>query len=546
MFKQASLVAISALFVLSASSYASPQNKAESSATGNGSFIENRGQWDARGQFLSQMPGVNVWVTSDGMLLDFHKFTRTNKVDPSPKLDRPEGVLQGQVVKVSFAGGSRRNAAGVSQEIAPYNYIRKTRTFKNVRRFDEVWSQDIYSGISARYYQDQGSPRYDLVVKPGADPSQIALNVEGADNIAVLPDGNLGIQTNLGTIEERGLAVYQGQDADRKQIPAAMSLEGHTLHFHLGAYDPAQSLVIDPLLYSSYIGGSSFGATDRALAMTASAGLNSGYAQYLGGIAVSADFPTTTGAYQTTMQQGAQGWLAQINSQTGQLNWCTFIQGTSLSSSALVEITCMLPDSSNNAIIGGYVTEEDFPTTEGAFQTTNSLTSGFQGFVAKVSSDGTALLDSTFIGGTTSDTVITGMGMQSTGVILVTGRTKATDFPIVNPAWQFVNGSANDGQGGIAFATGINPDFASLHCSSLIGGSATNIGYGISAGYGDQIAIAGQTTSSDFPTPVGFDSTYYSQGGMGFIANMTSDAGQLFGGNILWRIVFGHYLRGLR
>lgn len=504
---------------------------AESGATGNGSFIENRGQWDSRAQFLSQMPGVNMWVTSDGVLLDFHKFTRTNKVDPSPKLDRPEGVLQGQVVKISFAGGNRRNAAGASQEKAPYNYIRKTGTIKNVRRFDEVWSQNIYSGISARYYLDHGSPRYDLVVSPGADPSQIGMNMEGADDLIVLPDGNLGIQTSLGTIEERGLTVYQGQGTGRKQIPATMSLEGHTLHLHVGAYDPTQSLIIDPVVYSSYIGGSSYGTTDRALAMTGSVGLGNGYAQYIGGLAVSLDFPTTTGAYQTTMQTGAQGWLAQINSQTGQLNWCTFVQGTSLDNSGFVEITCLWADSNNNAIVGGYTYEEDFPTTTGAFQTTNSLTDGFQGFVAKISSDGTTLMDSTFLGGTTSDTFVLGLGMQSTGVILVTGKTKAKDFPTVTGAVQTTNGSANGGQGGMAFATGINPDFSSLYCSTLLGGSATNVGYGISAGHYDEIAVAGQTTSSDFPLyGTGYETSYISNGGTGFIDNLRWDASEIYGG----------------
>jgi hypothetical protein len=75
----------------------------------------------------------------------------------------------------------------------------------DARRFAEAKSSSLYNGISARYYFSQGMPRYDLVLQPSANPSQIAMRYEGAQDLQVLPNGNLAIHTSLGIVEEQGL-----------------------------------------------------------------------------------------------------------------------------------------------------------------------------------------------------------------------------------------------------------------------------------------------------------------------------------------------------
>ena len=531
MSRKFSLPALAAFMAISVASQA--QTPAQTNA-----FIENKGQWDSQADFLNQLPDLNMWVTADGLVLDFHKFTRTNEVNPSPKLDRPEGVLQGQVVHMNFQNANQTAPQGANLQKAPFNYIRPQGTIKGVRRYGEALAANIYNGVSARYYLDHGAPRYDLVVEPGADPNQIAIKFDGANRLSVLSNGDLAIETSLGTVEQKGLAVYQGEEQTRTLVPSAMAVEGNTLRFQIGSYDKTQSLVIDPIIFSSYLGGGGGGGLgDKALSVSPAVDNNGVWEQYIAGIAESPDFPVTTGAYQTTLQPGEQGFLAQVVAATGEMNWCTFIQGQSLNDNANVEVNCVIADSSANAIIGGASYESTYPTTAGAYLTALPNKNVFCGFISKINSDGTTLMDSTYLSGTTNSTYIMALALSSVGNIMATGVTMATDFPTTELAFQTKNISQQGGFGGMAFASEISSDFKHLDISSYLGGSGANTGYALADGPQDSFIIAGTTTSTDFPVwPNDYQPTNPSGGTTGFIATVSEDAievlyGSYFGGS---------------
>src|SRR5437879_378348 len=258
----------------------------------------------------------------------------------------------------------------------------------NVPTYARVHYEDLYPGIDLVYYGNQRQLEYDFVVRPGADPRRIALGFRGAQRLEVDPQGDLVLHTAAGAIRQRKPIVYQEVAGRRVEIPGDYVLrDGQRVGFHVAAYDTSLPLIIDPTLsYSTYLGGTGFdegrgiavdattgeayvtGFTDsfdfptvRASQTTFAGGsgdafvtkLNATgsalvYSTYLGGkgfdtgfgIAVdsmgqayvtgstnSADFPTTTGAFQAVIGGPAEGpvdaFLTKLNPAACVLSYST-------------------------------------------------------------------------------------------------------------------------------------------------------------------------------------------------------------------------------
>jgi hypothetical protein len=194
----------------------------------------------------------------------------------------------------------------------------------NVPRFAGATAKQLAPGLDVRYYFDQGSPRYDLVLAPGTDPSTVAMNFEGANGLNVLPSGNLQIETSLGPIEERGLMAYQQQGSLKVQVPCQMVVTGGTVHFKTASYDKTKPLIIDPLLFCTYWFGGNAGlpsvcvdASGNVVTIGNSGALN---------------FPTTIGAYQSTSisQVNGAGYISKLSSDGKTLIFGSFLSGSCL------------------------------------------------------------------------------------------------------------------------------------------------------------------------------------------------------------------------
>src|SRR5690606_11914989 len=168
-----------------------------------------------------------------------------------------------------------------------------------------------------------GRLRYDLVLVPGADVSQIRMRMEGADYVALTPDGALRMATALGPVEHRGLLAYQEGAARRRDVVAsAFQVEPDGgVSFDVEGVDPSRALVIDPLIWATFLGGSGF---DAAYGVAAGPG---GGATVTGSTG-STDFPTTPGAYDTTHNGGiVDAFVARLSSDGATLLWSTFLGG---------------------------------------------------------------------------------------------------------------------------------------------------------------------------------------------------------------------------
>ena len=160
-------------------------------------------------------------------------------------------------------------------------------------------------------------------------------------------------------------------------------------------------------------------------------------------------------------------------------------------------------DSTGSAYVTGYTSSTDFPTAN-AFQGKNaSGPFGDDAFVAKLSPTGSALVYSTYLGGSGNDAGFD-IAVDSAGNAYVTGFTSSTDFPTANGLQSIEGGFEN----GDAFVTKFNAAGSALDYSTYLGGGGSDHGESIAVDSAGNAYVTGPTLSTDFPTVNAFQSTF--------------------------------------
>ncbi len=274
--------------------------------------------------------------------------------------------------------------------------------------------------------------------------------------------------------------------------------------FTVASYDRTQTLYIDPLIYSTFLGGSG-GARGWDIVVDGSGNA------YVTGDTGSTNFPTTAGAFDESFNGSWDVFVTKINSTGSALLYSTFLGGSSSDGGSGIAI-----DGSGNAYVTGWTGSTDFPTTAGAYdQSFNASSYSGDAFVTKLNSTGTALLYSTFLGGSVGywgsvwgDDSGDGIVIDGSGNAYVMGFTRSTDFPTTAGAY---DQSYNNGvpYSYDVFVTKLNlagNGINDLLYSTFLGGSGTESGQGLAGiaidGSGN-VYVSGNTTSTDFPTTAG-------------------------------------------
>ena len=195
------------------------------------------------------------------------------------------------------------------------------------------------------------------------------------------------------------------------------------------------------------------------------------------------------------------------------LFYSTYLGGSSTDRGAGIAV-----DAAGNAYVTGITDSADFPTTMGAFQTAVSGTGDF--FVTKLNPTGTALVYSTYLGGSGSDSS-PGIAVDAQGNAYVAGFTGGTDFPTTEGAFQTAITGSND-----VFVTKLNPDGSALVYSTLLGGSRADVAFGLAVDAAGNAYVAGWTESTNFPTTAGAFQTSFGGNRDAFVTklNLTGSA----------------------
>ncbi len=270
------------------------------------------------------------------------------------------------------------------------------------------------------------------------------------------------------------------------------------------------------LVYSTYLGANGNDTCD-GIALDASGNV------YVSGFTGSTTLPTTVGAFQSIRNGSSDAYLAKLDPTGSALIYLTYLGGTGGEGAAAVHV-----DGAGDLIVAGTTSSPDFPVLSpnpaGPFQ---SIHDGMfnEAFVAKLNSDGSDLIFSTFVGGSGND-VSLGLAVDAAGNPFVTGFTNSGDFPTASPSmsgpFDSTYGGAEDG-----FVIKLSADGSELIYGTYIGDTARDIPAGIAIDLAGHAYIAGDTASSTFPTANATQPVYGGGSRDAFVAQLSPDGASL-------------------
>jgi hypothetical protein len=522
------------------------------------SFEPNLGQANSQVDFLSHGSGYTLFLNAGGATLSLQSGQAGASARSLPDTQAPS-VVQMKLVGANTAA----KATGLDRQPGISNYFLgndPSQWHTNVPNFARMQYQGVYPGVDLIYYGNQSQLEYDFRVAPGANPANIQLRFAGAQSMSLDGAGNLVLRTPGGNVAEHAPVLYQQIYGVRHAVAGSYVLEPNgQVGFRVGTYDKTQQLIIDPVLsYSTYLGGSS---SDNGVVITVDSAGNA----YVIGSTQSTDFPIVNGFQNSLGGATSVAFVAKLNAAGTALVYSTFLGGDGTSNgfgiaadssgdacvigqtkstnfptvnaiqptyagtqytnafvtklnatgSALVYSTYLggngqhgpdqglgiTVDSSGNAYVVGTTGSTNFPLVN-AIQTTNA---DADGFIAEINAAGTALVFSTYLGGSSSQNT-SGIALDSTGAIYVCGGTSSADFPVtanaVQPTFSGTPKTSSD-----AYVTKLSPGGASIVYSTFLGGSDIDSATGIAVDSAGNIYLGGETYSTNFPTVNAFQST---------------------------------------
>jgi hypothetical protein len=512
-------------------------------------FEANRGQAETRFEYLARGAGYTLKLGQDGALL-------------SLKSPDAQGAHVAQI-SMSFPGaaaGARPEGLGLTGSVS--NYFKggdPRRWVAGVENYARVVYAGLYEGVDLIFHGTGGRVEYDFRLSPGADERRVKVRFDGAGRARLGADGALVLRTRAGEVRQPKPFAYQEDGAGRRIQVACDYVLGRRgeVGFRLGAYDRARVLVIDPVfVYSTYL-GASVSASDVAVDAAGSAyvvgrdingdalvrklnpagtglvystyvggsgdefasavALDAGGNAYVAGWTTSANFPTSSDAFDKTcgnngtcndLGSGTQSdaFVFKLNPAGNALVYSTYLGGsgvepipsqTNWPASPKLDVAV---EAGGSAYVTGSTTSQDFPTTAGAFRTTPATS-----FVTKLNPAGSALVYSTYFPGAIAQAV----ALDAAGLAHITGMTTTSDsnpptLPVVNAYQPTLGGQFTFD----AFAAKLNASGSGLIFSTFLGGATgphgsprggDDAGSDIGVDAAGNVYVSGTTRSGCFP-----------------------------------------------
>jgi hypothetical protein len=432
-------------------------------------------------RFVSRGPGYTLFLTADEAVLAMKQgrapSTPSRRARDVQRRDTRVDVVRMRVV------GARPDAEIAGREQLPgrVNYLvgrDPARWRTGIPTYARVHYRDVYPGIDLVYHGDQRRLEYDFVVRAGADPKKIRLAFEGAGRPTIDRDGHLTLHLAGGALRQLRPVVYQEVGGVRRPVDARYVLRDGHVGFQLAAYDPARSVVIDPVIvYSTYLGGSE---DDEARGISVDAAGNA----YIAGLALSVDFPTTATSVQATSAGSYEAFVTKLDASGMALVYSTYLGGSGDDGANGIAVT-----TGGEAVVAGFTTSADFPTSTGP-----AFAGDVDAFVTRLNAAGNGLVYSRFVGGAGDDEA-NSVVLDAAGNAYAVGFTSSVDYPttlgVLHPTYR---GGPVD-----AFLTKVGPT-GTIVLSTYLGGGDDDQAWGVALDAAGSIVVSGTTASADFPT----------------------------------------------
>ncbi len=451
------------------------------------SYIENKGQWNSDILFVGNSKGITLVLKNDGLYIDAYKFNNKNKLGNFIKFEFMNSNLNSNI-KISKTQNFETSSG---LENLTTNYIigkDKSKWATNVKRFNEVIIHNIYEGVDLRLTFDENYPRYDFIVNPGADLNKIKVKLDGA-NIIENNKNELVLNTSIGNLYNGKLKTFNVMKNGKSNvINSEFEFYNNQFKFKVNDYDKNNVLIIDPIIYMSYLGGNGNDEIrgvrridDKRFVVV--------------GNTNSVNFPTTTGAYQNSITGSFDVFYVvfQNNGRFVIPEYVTYLGGAGNEKAISVGV-----DNTSNIYITGTTNSIDFPVSNNPFKNTNS--GGTDIFFTKFSLTQNIPVFSSYLGGNDED-IVTEMLVKSNGSFYLVGQTFSTNFPKVGGIGNNLYRGNGDG-----FVALVNASGFDLAFSNLFGGSAEDVINSIDVDTKDDIYLVGSTKSTNItlvPIPSG-------------------------------------------
>jgi len=463
-------------------------------------WVKNEGQWDERAIFSAPGYFGTTWITKDGELL--HVAIKGK---------------EGWVISERWVGGKVQTITPEEELPSKVSYFIGNDPSKhrsNLPTYRYVSLGEVWSGIEVKLKATQKTVEKLFYVKPGADPSKIVVEVDGAKGLKLSKDGEIIIQTGLGDLKLSKPVAWQEKDGKKLPVEVSYKLIGKNRYsFVVAKADPSLPIVIDPILQSTYLGGNR-GDYAYALAIHPTTG-----EVYVSGETWSTNFPNTSGGARescSSCTNYSDAFVARLSADLKTLHQSTYLGGNRGDRAYALAIH----PTTGEVYVSGETWSTNFPNTSGgARESCSSCITYSDAFVARLSADLKTLHQSTYLGGNLNDRANALAIYPTTGDVYVAGGTNSTDFLNVN----------RDSEDQDAFVVSLSADLKTLRQSTYLGGDLDDYAkaLAIHPTTGD-VYVAGYTDSTNFPKTSGGP-----QGGYGgglydaFVARLNSSLTQI-------------------
>lgn len=382
-------------------------------------FLKNKGQIDQQVSYYGTITGGNIYIEKDGTL--------------TYKLNNP--ATDSYVFKEKIITDKNISPEGKNRSKTKFSSFIGDNHVSNIPTYSTINLGEINNKISAKLETRNGTLEKIFTVNPSGNPDNIQIKVEGIKNLEITNTGDLQISTinSSPTYSFSKPIAFQTIDNKKVDITAEyIILDTNSYGFSIGTYNPAFPLTIDPILASTYLGG-----TGEELTSEISGGnrqmVIANNSLYVTGYTNSTDFTTTTGPHGPS--GGEDIFITKYD-----LAISTIEASVLIGSTDTEYWSTITADSSGNIFIAAITrptATSDYPTTSGAYDETFNGAGGTEDVVvSKFPADLSTLTASTFIGGSLDDAVFS-ITTNSLGQVYIAGETNhanPSDFPVTRGA----------------------------------------------------------------------------------------------------------------
>lgn len=474
------------------------------------SFIKNNNQWHDNILYQTGFSG-----TFNGLFLEKNRLTyqvydqdALSDLHALKDAKNPEPI-KGHSYHVNFKNSLDANVKAVSIGPEKYNYFigkDSSKWASDVPAAAEVRYENIYENTDLVLFRKDNEIKYEFVLAPYANPSNIILEYEGAESLKLV-NGQLKVYTSVAVITELAPYTYQVIDGKEQEISSRYVLNDKELSFEItGSYDKKLPLIIDPTVVAATLSGHNVVASGGVFGHTAC--FDSEGNIYSGGLAFGAGYATTTGSFDLDFNGEQDIVISKYNSTGTSLIYATYIGGNGQDYPHSI-----ITDFSQRLYIYGSSSSTDYPTTTSAYQPNSGGASDI--IITVLESNGSSLVGSTHVGGVEDDGLNNSFQNKNYGDnfrgeiiidfdnnIYVSSGTQSNDFPIVNGFDDtFSDDFSSSAQDGVVLK--MNSDVSLLYWSTFLGGDDPDFAMGMRLDDENNVYVTGFAGDSNFPTTPG-------------------------------------------